>query len=101
MNIINLSLLDRTLQVTSQVMRMLGGLLEREGTRDNPEWAAAMASLTVSEKVRIKPSKRQHEESERDCRTIVQQIVSLIPQSVLMKTSYKEKEQEIGTFRLV
>ena len=50
MNINSLSLLDQTLQVTSQVRRMLGGLLEREVARDDPEWAAAMAPLTVSEK---------------------------------------------------
>ena len=49
-------------------MRMLGGLLEREVTRDDPEWAAAMASLKVSEKVKIKPSRRQHKKNERDCR---------------------------------
>ena len=41
--------------------------------------------------------KRQHKENGRDCRTVAQQLVSSIPQSVLMKTSYKEKEQEIGT----
>ena len=37
MNINSLSLLDKTVQVTPQVMRMLGGLLEREVTRDDPE----------------------------------------------------------------
>ena len=47
-------------------MRMLGGLLEREVTRDDPEWTAAVASLTVSEKVKIMPSRRQHEENERE-----------------------------------
>ena len=78
-------------------MRMLGGLLEREVTGDDPDWAVAMASLTVSEKIRIKPSRRQYEENERDYWTIVQQLVSSIPQSVLMRTSYKEKGQEIGT----
>ena len=36
MNINSLSLLDKTVQVTPQVMRMLGGLLEREVTRDDP-----------------------------------------------------------------
>ena len=41
-------------------------------TRDDPEWAAAMASLAISEKVKIMPSRRQHKEIERDCRTIVQ-----------------------------
>ena len=60
-------------------MRMLGGLLEKEVTRDDPECTAAAASLTVREKVKIMPSRRQHEENERDCRTIVQQLVSSIP----------------------
>ena len=93
MNINSLSFLDKTVQVTPQVMQMLGGLLEREVTRDDPEWAAAMASLTVSEKMKIMPSRRQHKENERDCRTIVQQLVSSIPHEVLTSTSYRRKEQ--------
>ena len=93
MNINSLSLLDKTVQVTPQVMRMLGGLLEREVTRDDPEWTAAVASLTVSEKMKTMPSRRQHEENERDCRTIVQQLVSSIPQEILTSTSYGQKEQ--------
>ena len=52
-----------SLQVTPQVMRMLVELLEREVTRDDPEWAAAMALLTATEKIKIKPSRRQHEEN--------------------------------------
>ena len=79
MNINSLSLLDKTVQVTPQVMRMLGGLLEREVTRDDPEWAAAMASLTVREKLKIKPSIRQYKDNERDCRSIVQQLVPQYP----------------------
>ena len=62
-------------------------------TRDYPEWAAAMVSLTVSEKVKIMPSIRQHKDNERDCRTIVQQLVSSIPREVLTSTSYKRKGQ--------
>ena len=81
MKINSLSLLNKTVQVTPQVMRMLDGLLEREVIRDDPEWAAAMASLTACEKVKIMPSRRQHKENERDCRTIVQQLVSSIPQT--------------------
>ena len=88
MNINSLSLLNKTVQVTPQVMRTLGGLLEREVTRDDPEWAAAVASLTVREKVKIMPSRRQHEENERDCRAIVQQLVSSMPHEVLTSTSY-------------
>ena len=92
-------MLDKTVQVTPQVMRILGGLLEREVTRDDAERAATMASLTVREKVKIMPSRRQHKENERDCRTVVQQLVSSIPQSVLLRTLYKQEEQEIGKQR--
>ena len=99
MNLNSLSLLDKTVQVTPQVMRMLDGFLEREETRDDPEWAAAVASLTVREKVKIMPSRRQNEENERDCRTIVQQLVSSIPHEVLTSTSYGRKEQGSNTRR--
>ena len=86
-NMSSLPLLNKTVQVTPQVMRMLGGLLEREVTRDDPQWAAAMASLTVSEKVKNMPSIRQHKDNERGCRTIVQQLVSSIPREVLTSIS--------------
>ena len=99
MNINSLSLLDKTVQVTPQVMRMLGGLLEREVTRDDSEWTAAVASPTVREKVKIMLSRRQHEENERNCRTIVQQLVSSIPHEVLTSTSYGRKEQGSNTRR--
>ena len=63
MSISNLSLLDKTVLVTLQVIQMLGGLLKRELSRDGPERAANMASLTVSEKVRIMLSSCQHKEN--------------------------------------
>ena len=99
MNINSLSLLDKTVQVTPQVMRMLGGLLERELTRHDPEWTAAVALLTIREKVKIMPSRRQDEQNERDCRTIVQQLVSSIPHEILTSTSYGRKEQGSSTRR--
>ena len=52
-----------------------------------------IASLTVSEKVKIMPSIRQPNHNERDCRTIVQQLVSSIPHEVLTSTSYGRKGQ--------
>ena len=58
-----------------------------------------MALLTVIEKVKIKHSRRQHKENERDCRTIARQLVSSITQNVLTGTSYKRKEQVKGTQR--
>ena len=101
MNINSLSLLDKTVQVTPQVMWMMGGLLERKVTRDDHEWAAAVASLTVCEKMKIMPSRRQHKENERDCRIIVQQLVSSIPHEVLTSTSYGRKEQGSNTRRKI
>ena len=47
----------------------------------------------------IKPSRRHYKENESDCRTIVQQLVSSIPQNILTSTSYKRKEQKLGTQR--
>ena len=83
-----LLLLDKTLQFTPEVMQMLG---RGQVTRNDPEWTAAMVSLTVSEKVQIKSSRRQHKENERRCKTVVQQLASSIPQSVIMRTSYETK----------
>ena len=79
MNINSISLFDKTVQVTPQVMRMLGGLLETEVTRDDPEWRRSCC--------------RDDNTKKRDCRTIVQQLVSSIPKNVLTSTSYKCKEQ--------
>ena len=45
------------------------------------------------------PSRRQHEENERDCKTIVQQPVSSIPHEVLTSTSFGRKEQVSNTRR--
>ena len=45
------------------------------------------------------PSRRQHEENERGCRTIVQQLVSSIPHEILTSTSYGRKEQGRSTRR--
>ena len=98
MNINSLSLLNK------EVIRMLGVLLEREVSRDDPEWAAARALLTVSEKVQIKPSRRQHKKKrkglyDRGLATSIlvsSSILNQYPQSILMKTSYKKKNRRPG-----
>ena len=48
------------LNARMEVMRMLDGLLKREVYRDDPQWTAAMALRTVSEKLWIKASRSQH-----------------------------------------
>ena len=91
MNLNSFSLLYNRLQVTSQVMRMLGGSIEREVTGYDPEWAGAIASLTVSEKIRITPSRKR--KGLQDGNSANGNIDS---SKRLMRTSYKEKRQEIG-----
>ena len=85
-------ILDKTVQVAPEVMRMLIGLLDKKSTRDDAECAAAIAWLTGSEKVWIKPSRRQHKEIEGDCRTVVQLLVSSIPHSFLRRKLHKTRE---------
>ena len=92
-NINSLSLLDKSVQFTPEGMLMLRELCQREVTRDEPEWAAAMAFLTVSELARIRTLSCQHKENERDYRTVVHQLVYSIPQIVLMRTSYHTKKR--------
>ena len=70
--------------------------MKREVARDYPEWTAAMALLTVSEKLQRKIIKTSAS-IERDCRTVIQQLVSSKPGSVLKRTPYKTKEQKIWT----
>ena len=60
MNINSFLLLDKMVQVTTEKMRLLGGLLESDVIIDDPKCTTAMAPLIVSDKVRMKPSKRQH-----------------------------------------
>ena len=79
------------MQVTSQVMRMLGGSIEREVTRNDPEWAAAIALPTVSEKIQIIPSrKRKGLQDGNSANGIIDSTKRLV------RTSYKEKIQKIG-----
>ena len=50
MNINVLSLLDKTVEVTLDVIRMLSGFLEREITIDDPEWTAAIYHFQNTQK---------------------------------------------------
>ena len=70
---------------------------KREKFREDFECAAGMVLLMISEKLQMKPSRRQHKKNEKDYRPVVQQLVSPIPQSVFMGTSNKTREQEVRT----
>ena len=72
------------------VMRKLRDLLDREVDRHNRECLETMQRLTGTERT----EKRQVTESrdvERDCRSIVNQLVSSMQKDVFLRTSFTEK----------
>ena len=72
------------------VMRKLRDLLDREVDRHNRECLETMQRLTGTERT----EKRQVTESrdvERDCRSIVNQLVSSMQKDVMLRTSFTEK----------
>ena len=72
------------------VMEKLRDLLDREVVRHDREWMETMRRLTVTEKTEKRPVSIRSRGVERDCRSIVNQLVSLMPKEVLLRTSFTE-----------
>ena len=66
------------------------GLLDREGDRHDREWMETMQRLTVTEKTEKRPVSIRSRGVERDCRSIVNQLVSSMPKVILLRTSFTE-----------
>ena len=87
----SIALLKRTVKVTPDVMGKLRDLLDREVDRHNREWMETMQRLTVTEKTEKRPVVIRGRDGERDCRSIVNQLVTSIPKDVLLRTSFTER----------
>ena len=72
------------------VMGKLRDLLDREVDRHNREWMETMQRLTVNERTEKRPVYIRSRGVERDCRSIVNQLVSSMPKEVLLRTSFTE-----------
>ena len=86
----SMALLNRTVNVAPDVMRKLRDLLDREVDRHNREWMETMQRLTVNERTEKRPVSIRSRGVERDCRSIVNQLVSSMPKEVLLRTSFTE-----------
>ena len=86
----NMALLNRTVNVAPDVMGKLRDLLDREVDRHNREWMETMQRLTVTERTEKRPVSIRSRGVERDCRSIVNQLVSSMPKEVLLRTSFTE-----------
>ena len=85
-----MALLNRTVNVAPDVMGKLRALLDREVNRHDREWMETMQRLTVTERTEKRPVSIRSRGVERDCRSIVNQLVSSMPKEVLLRTSFTE-----------
>ena len=76
--------------MTPDVMGKLRDLLDREVDRHDREWMETMQRLTVTERTEKRPVSIRSRGVERDCRSIVNQLVSSMPKEVLLRTSFTE-----------
>ena len=86
----SLALLSRTVNVAPDFMEKLRDLLDREVDRHDREWMETMQRLTVTERTEKRPVSIRSRGVERDCRSIVNQLVSSMPKEVLLRTSFTE-----------
>ena len=86
----SMALLNRTVNVAPDVMGKLRDLLDRKVDRHDREWMETMQRLTVTERTEKRPLSIRSRGVERDCRSIVNQLVSSMPKEVLLRTSFTE-----------
>ena len=90
LDINSIALLNRTVNVAPDVMGKLRDLLDREVDRHDREWMETMQRLTVTERTEKRPVSIRSRGVERDCRSIVNQLVRSMPKEVLLRTSFTE-----------
>ena len=86
----SIALLNRTVNMAPDVMGKLRDLLYREVDRHDREWMVTMQRLTVTERTEKRPVSIRSRVFERDCRSIVNQLVSSMPKEFLLRTSFTE-----------
>ena len=71
-------------------MGKLRDLLDREVDRHDRMWMDTMQRLTVTERTEKRQVTIRSRDVERDCRSIVNQLVNSMPKDVLLRTSFTE-----------
>ena len=86
----SVTLLNRTVNVAPEVMGKLRDLLDRKVDRHDREWMETMQRLTITKRTEKRPLSIRSRGVERDCSSIVNQLVSSMPKEVLLRTSFIE-----------
>ena len=87
----SIALLNRTVNVAPDVLGKLCDLLDREVDRHDREWVETIQRLTVIERTEKRQVTIRSRDVERDCRSIVNQLVNSMPNDVLLRTSFTER----------
>ena len=87
----SIALLNRAVNVAPDVMGKLRDLLDREVDRHDREWMETMQRLSVTEKTEKIPVIIRGRDVERDCRSIVNQLVTSMLKEVLLMTLFTER----------
>ena len=90
------ALLNKTVSVAPDVMQELRDLLDPVERQDH-EWMETMQRLTITEKTEKRPVAILSRDVERDCRSVVNQLGNSIPNDILFRTSYVERQQLAST----
>ena len=91
----SIALLNKTVNVAPHVMRKLLDLLDRDVERHDHEWMETMERLTITERTETRPVAIRSRDVERECRSIVNQLVNSIPKDAMLRTSYVEHREAI------
>ena len=86
-------MLNKTVNAAPDVMQKLSDLLDREVEKQDYEWKETLRRLIVTEKTETRLVAIRNWENERDCRSIVNQLVNSMPEDALLTTSYSEHQQ--------
>ena len=97
LGIISIALLNKTVSVAPDVMRKLRDLLDREIERQDYERMETKQRLTITERTEKIPVVIRSRAVELDCQSKVNQLVNSMPNYVLLRTSYLERQQLIST----
>ena len=93
----SIALLHKTMSVAPDVMRKLRDLLDREVERQEHEWMETMHGLIITERTEKIPVAIRSRDVERDCRSIVSQLLNSIPKDVLLRFTYVEHQKLTST----
>ena len=91
----SIALLNRRVNVAPDAMGKLRDLMDREFDRHDREWMETWQRLTVTEKTEKRPVIIRGRDVDRECRSIVNQLVTSMPKYVLLRTSFPERGKPI------